>query len=120
MARFGELLSELRQDHHMTQKDLAAKLFVSVSTVSNYENDIHYPDVEKLIEIATLFGVTTDYLLGRSQVREVPSILSDEVVPGKTAYVFAKQLLNLPSDKRKLINTILEDEMFCASIRQHL
>lgn len=120
MAQFGELLCELRQDQHMTQKDLAAKLFVSVSTISNYENGLHYPDVEKLIQIASLFGVTIDYLLGLSAVRETPSIFSEEVVSGKSSYQFIKQLLSLPAEKRKLIDSILEDELFCASIRQHL
>ena len=48
MARFGELLAELRKDSGMTQKQLAERLHVSVGTVSNYENGVHLPDLEKL------------------------------------------------------------------------
>ena len=69
MSKFGELLAELRQDRKMTQRDLAQILHVSVGTISNYENSVHFPDVEKLMELADFFGVTTDYLLGRSDER---------------------------------------------------
>lgn len=69
MRKFGEILAELRQDHKLTQKDLAQEMFVSVGTISNYENGVHYPDVEKLISLADFFDVTTDYLLGRCKVQ---------------------------------------------------
>lgn len=63
MSNFGELLAELRLDRKMTQKDLAKMLFVSVGTISNYEKGVHFPDIEKLIDLADFFHVTTDYLL---------------------------------------------------------
>ena len=66
MAAFGDLLSELRRDMNMTQDELAKVLFVSPGTISNYENNIHFPDVPKLKQIAQYFGMTTDYLLGLS------------------------------------------------------
>ena len=62
MSKFGELLAELRLDRKMTQKDLAKMLFVSVGTISNYEKGVHFPDIEKLIDLADFFHVTTDYL----------------------------------------------------------
>ena len=55
MIAFGEILAELRQDRKMTQKDLAQAMFVTVGTISNYENGVHYPDVEKLISLADYF-----------------------------------------------------------------
>lgn len=64
MERFGEILAELRQDRAWTQRQLAEQLHVSVGTISNYENNNHLPDVEKFMELAALFGVSTDYLLG--------------------------------------------------------
>ena len=38
MAHFGELLAELRQDHGLTQDQLAEIISVSPGTISNYEN----------------------------------------------------------------------------------
>lgn len=49
MAQFNELLVELRQDRKMTQEDLAKVLFVTSGTISNYENGVHLPDIEKLV-----------------------------------------------------------------------
>ena len=65
MAVFGELLAELRQDKGLTQKQLGKVLSVSTGTISNYENGVHYPDLEKLVTLADYFQVSTDYLLGR-------------------------------------------------------
>ena len=56
MASFGELLKELREDKKISQKELAKKIYVTVGTISNYENNQHYPDIEKLIMLA-------DYLM---------------------------------------------------------
>ena len=55
MAQFGELLAELRQDRRLTQKELAQIIFVTDGTISNYENGVHPPDVDKLISLADFF-----------------------------------------------------------------
>ena len=73
MAKFGDLLSELRRDKKLTQDELAHILFVTSGTISNYENNVHYPDVVKLIQLANYFEVTTDYLLGNSDIPSLPT-----------------------------------------------
>ncbi|MDR1560196.1 MAG: helix-turn-helix domain-containing protein [Clostridiales bacterium] len=65
----GDLIAELRLDHQMNQKDLAKVLNVSVATISHYESEKNYPDVSTLSRIADFFGVSTDYLLGRTRIR---------------------------------------------------
>ena len=60
----GSVLKKLRQQKQMTQEELAELLKVSVQTVSRWENGINYPDLVILPEIAGIFHVTTDYLLG--------------------------------------------------------
>lgn len=75
MVCFGEILADLRQDRRLTQRFLAEVLHVSVGTISNYENGVHLPDLEKLVEIANYFDVTTDYLLGRTPYNISPSEL---------------------------------------------
>lgn len=83
MAAFGDLLSELRRDKKMTQDDLAKVLFVSPGTISNYENNIHFPDVPKLIQMAKYFGVTTDYILGLSSCNLSPTCWRSEWLQAK-------------------------------------
>ena len=66
---FGEKLQGLRQKAGMSQDALAEKLDVSRQAVSRWERDETMPETEKVIALADLFGVTTDYLL-RQQAEE--------------------------------------------------
>lgn len=72
----GRILTELRKEKEIGQKELAIYLNVSVGTVSNYENDVHSPDLFTLCRLADFFGVTTDYLLGRTSYRKDPAVLN--------------------------------------------
>lgn len=59
-------IKELRTAHGLTQVEFAQKLSVSKQAVSNWENNNIQPSIDMLVKIADYFGVTTDYLLGRS------------------------------------------------------
>ena len=67
ISTLGGKILHLRTKRHIGQKEFASYLHVSVSTVSNYENNVHQPDVPTLIKIADYFNVSTDYLLNRTQ-----------------------------------------------------
>lgn len=56
-------LKELRLNKNLTQQQLGKSLSVSGQTILNWENDITYPSVKKLIELASFFDVSIDYLL---------------------------------------------------------
>lgn len=84
MRSFGEILTSLREERGIYQKELAAILKVSVGTDSNYENNIHFPDQEALLQLADYFGVTVDYLLGRTSYRYSLDTLNEEYAPGMT------------------------------------
>ena len=60
----GATIKKLRGDRHIKQESFAEALGVSVQTVSRWENDVNYPDIAMLPQIASFFHVTTDYLLG--------------------------------------------------------
>lgn len=55
MATFGEILAELRRDRHLTQREFANTIHVSVSTISNYEQGVHFPDIFK--KLSTICSV---------------------------------------------------------------
>ena len=84
MRSFGEILTSLREERGIYQKELAAILKVSVGTVSNYENNIHFPDQDALLQLADYFGVTVDYLLWRTSYRYSLDTLNEEYAPGMT------------------------------------
>ena len=62
----NENIKRLRSSLGINQVVFAKKLGVTKQCVSNWENDNVLPSIEMLIKIADTFGVTTDYLLGRS------------------------------------------------------
>lgn len=53
----------LRERHNLTQSDLAKKLGLTRSGVNAWEMGISVPSTQYIIELAALFGVSTDYLL---------------------------------------------------------
>lgn len=119
MARFGKILSELRQDRGMTQKELAKVLYVSDGTISNYENGVHYPDVEKLMEIADFFGVTTDYLLGRCKNNLSPDVFSETLLGQGTTGDLIETIRSLDADQQQALTVILRDMQYRTALRQY-
>lgn len=117
MAKFGELLAELRQDRGMTQKELAKVLYVSDGTISNYENGVHYPDVEKLMDIADFFGVTTDYLLGRCKNNLSPDVFSETLLGQRTTGDMIEVIQSLDADHKQALNVILYDMQYHVMLR---
>ena len=99
MAKFGELLSELRKDRNMTQRDLAQVLYVTTGTISNYENGAHFPDVEKLIDISEFFGVTTDYLLGRTSYSYSLDVLNKQLANGMSVGELVDMVANMNEER---------------------
>lgn len=71
MINLGNKLKTLRIQRQMTLKDVACRVGVSKSIVSAYENGSRRPSYEMLIKVARLFNVTTDYLLGLEQKKQL-------------------------------------------------
>ena len=75
----GEILAKLRKERNLGQKELAAFLSLSTGTISNYENGVHSPDLNTLCKLAEYFGVTTDYLLNRTNYRYDPKKMNQRL-----------------------------------------
>ena len=67
--RFGDKIKNLRTDADLKQKEVAEILKVSRSSISSYEQNKNQPDLHAVIELAKLFNVSTDYLLGLSEYK---------------------------------------------------
>ena len=59
----GGRIRELRTAHGMSQDDLAARVYVSRQTISNWENGKTYPDVQSLLLLSEIFGASVDSLI---------------------------------------------------------
>ena len=67
----GERLAEIRKDHGDNQDDLARKLNVSVFAIRSWEQEKSAPSHEMLVRVCRLYQVSSDYLLGLSNIDPV-------------------------------------------------
>lgn len=65
----GERIKQLRKEHGFTQAELGNRIGVIKQTVSNWENNVSNPNNEILANLAEMFDVSIDYLLGYSKNR---------------------------------------------------
>lgn len=65
----GKKLKELRKHHGYTQQQLAEMTEQSYYTITKYENDVRNPDLKGLVSLCKVFNVSSDYLLGLSNLR---------------------------------------------------
>ena len=90
----GARIKELRKEFGLSQVELAARMEVTKQTISNWENENIQPSIDMLVDLANVFNVTTDYLLG---LDDVPR-LSIEGLP----LSFAAHLAQIIEDFRQL------------------
>lgn len=64
MMNFGENFKNIRKQCGLSQQEVADKLQIKQSSVSDWENDVSRPDYEKLIALAELYDVTLYELFG--------------------------------------------------------
>ena len=90
MFDFGLRLSELRKEKNLSQNEIAKRINKSKSVVSGYENNIKTPPIDVLVSLASIYGVSVDYLLG---VEKKEMISVDK----------------LSESQKKLINLLIEE-----------
>lgn len=111
MVKCGDRIAYMREKRGLTQEDLSNKLGISRASLSHYETNRRQPDYETLRNIANLFDISTDYLLGRTDdphiemdqdIREfVDSLeLADEKILEKFALTVDGRTLTLEEAKR--------------------
>ena len=67
----GEKLKSLRIEKNLTQKQVADRIGLAISAVSSYESGTRYPSYDVLVKLARIFHVSTDYLLGITNTRNI-------------------------------------------------
>lgn len=71
VTKLSERLKQLRLEKDLRQDQLAKLVHVEKSSISMYENDVRQPSYEVLLRYADIFGVSVDYLLGRTTDRSL-------------------------------------------------
>ena len=92
----GNIIANLRKENSMTQTDLAIKLDVSPKTISKWESGQGYPDVTTFPLLASVFGVTVDYLmLGEKKGITIAGNILVDIVKNIDIYPKPGMLVNL-------------------------
>ena len=100
----GENIVRLRTQRNWSQGDLADALDISRQSVSKWETDASVPELEKLLKLSELFGVTLDALVrGEDAPQSEPAAAEVQTAPSS----FAPQAVPARDKSRSIIGTVL-------------
>lgn len=77
----GEKISQLRKQQDWSQEDLAEQLGISRQSVSKWESGASIPELDKIVSMSRLFGVSTDYLLKEEMETDALPALPEKEQP---------------------------------------
>ena len=84
----SEKIIMLRKKYGWSQEELAERLDISRQSVSKWESGASIPDLERIVGMSQLFGVTTDYLLkDEMEETEFADGMTPEITEGKVITV---------------------------------
>ena len=67
----GEKLKSLRIEKNLTKKQVADRIGLATSVISSYESGTRYPSYDVFVKLSRIFHVSTDYLLGITDQRNI-------------------------------------------------
>lgn len=70
MESIGSRIKEVREQKGLTQKQVAEEVGITEATLSRYENDLREPKAEIVSKLAKALGVSSDFLLGKTNVQQ--------------------------------------------------
>lgn len=73
----GKRLKSLRTEKQLKQIDLANMLGVDRTTYTQYETEKSEPDLKTISKLADFFNVSVDYLLGRTNIRNINEAITE-------------------------------------------
>lgn len=90
--RFNEILSRLRREKGVSQRQAAAALGISQALLSHYEKGVREPGLAFIAQACDYYCVSADYLLGLSAYRQKMNFTAEEVAGGDPYFASATEL----------------------------
>jgi len=103
MKTYYEIIRGLREDREMKQIEIANVLGTTQQHYSKYENGEYEMPIRALMSLADYFGVSTDYLLGRTECREGVTGQNKKVSADATAGAVISDILSLSAAGRTAV-----------------
>lgn len=107
MSEFSRIITLLRKEKGITQKQAAEQLGVSQALLSHYEKGIRECGLDFVVRVADFYGVSCDYLLGRSPDRNGLTLTVEDIPNPETAKDGVFHGSVLPTFNKKLISNSL-------------
>lgn len=99
----GNILSDLRKNKRLSQKEFAKVLNVSEGTIAHYEQGVTIPNIEMLVKYADYFHVNVEYLLGRVMFDFEFTKLNETLCNNMKISDMVEATLKLSRDKKKYL-----------------
>ena len=81
----GKQIKMYRQEAHLSQEELANRVYVSRQTISNWENDKSYPDVNSLVLLSEIFQISLDKLI-KGDIEVMKDVIQKEEIEKMNRY----------------------------------
>ena len=81
----GKQIKKHRQEAHLSQEELANRVYVSRQTISNWENDKSYPDVNSLVLLSEIFQISLDKLI-KGDIEVMKDVIQKEEIEKMNRY----------------------------------
>lgn len=81
----GKQIKKYRQEAHLSQDELANRIYVSRQTISNWENDKSYPDVNSLVLLSEIFQISLDKLI-KGDIEVMKDVIQKEEIEKMNRY----------------------------------
>ena len=104
MNSFSRIITLLRKEKGITQKQAAADLGISQALLSHYEKGLRECGLDFLVKAAEYFEVSCDYLLGRTVQRKLASVTADDIPESDEIKHLKGSMIN-QINKKILMNT---------------
>ena len=81
----GKQIKKHRQEVQLSQEELAERVYVSRQTISNWENDKSYPDVNSLVLLSETFQISLDNLI-KGDIEVMKDVIQKEEIEKMNRY----------------------------------
>lgn len=105
MASIGDRILNLRKELNLNQKELAEKVGITEASLSRYENNLREPKAEIIIRLSNALNCSTDYLLGKTNIR------NETILPNEKLYKKSIEYRNFKEIENRVLKKLIDENI---------